>query len=185
MSLDACDKQLLNLIQNQFPLIIEPYKEIGRQLHISEAEVLERLQRMLDVGIIRRFGGVFDSRKLGYKGTLCALKVPAHRIEEVAQVVNRYPGITHNYLRDHGYNMWFTVLAETPDKVEKIVGEISAESGISDVLNLPAERFFKLMVHFKISEVDQDDRFGEKANPAPAVRLTPGTPPLRRTGKPI
>lgn len=182
MELDVLDKKLLNLTQAGLPLVEEPYKELGQQLDISEAEVLERLHRLKDQNIIRRLGGVFDSRKLGYKGTLCALKVPFQRIEEVAQVINRYPGITHNYLRHHPYNMWFTVLAQSPQQVTKILGEITKETGIDDVLNLPAESFFKLKVNFQMNEVEQHDRDGKTPGTGTPIRLTPSTSPLRRIG---
>ncbi|MEG6615469.1 AsnC family transcriptional regulator [Peptococcaceae bacterium 1198_IL3148] len=153
MKLDAIDKKLLNIVQTQFPITLAPYQEIAQELGITEQQVIDRLKRLMDTDIIRRFGGVFDSRKLGYKGTLCAIKVPNERIEEVAEVINSYPGITHNYLREHDYNMWFTVLADSPDKVEKILNQITAKTGITDILNLPAEKFFKVMVNFSIDEV--------------------------------
>ncbi|MBM7855570.1 DNA-binding Lrp family transcriptional regulator [Desulfohalotomaculum tongense] len=153
MKLDALDKKLLNLVQTDFPIVSRPYKELAEKLNITEEEVLSRLKRLMDADIIRRLGGIFDSRKLGYRGTLCAMKVPADRVDEVAAVVNSYPGITHNYLREHEYNMWFTILADSPQKVEKILQEISTETGITDILNLPAERFFKVMVNFELNGV--------------------------------
>ncbi|WP_031513667.1 AsnC family transcriptional regulator [Desulfofalx alkaliphila] len=153
MKLDAIDRKLLNMAQSNFPIVARPYKELGHRLGISEEQVIERLQRLKDEDYIRRLGGIFDSRKLGYKGTLCGIKVPAHRIDEVAAVVNSYPGITHNYLREGEYNMWFTVLANSPDKVKKILEEISEKTGITDILNLPSERVFKVLVNFELDEV--------------------------------
>lgn len=154
MKLDNLDKKLLNLVQTQFPIVARPYQEIAHQLNITEQEVIERLDQLMQGDIIRRFGGVFDSRKLGYKGTLCGMHVPEEQIEAVAQVINHYPGITHNYLRSHHYNMWFTVLAQSPQKVQQILDEITTKTGISAILNLPAERFFKVKVHFKLNEVN-------------------------------
>lgn len=153
MKLDTIDKKLLNMVQTQFPIVAEPYKEIAASLNITEQQVIERLEHLMQQDVIRRFGGVFDSRKLGYKGTLCGMHVPEEQIEAVAQVVNSYPGITHNYLRNHHYNMWFTVLADSPKRVQKILDEITAKTGITAILNLPSERFFKVMVNFELDEV--------------------------------
>jgi DNA-binding Lrp family transcriptional regulator len=153
--MDVIDKKLLNIVQTDFPIDVAPYQKLGEMVGISEEEVIFRLHQLKDNNIIRRLGGVFDSRKLGYKGTLCALKVPTDRIDEVAKVVNRYPGITHNYLRDHPYNMWFTILAESPEQVAKVLLEICEETGIKETLNLPAERFFKLKVNFKLAEANE------------------------------
>lgn len=150
MQLDHIDRRLLNLIQTDFPICPEPYRALGDTLGIPEQEVLNRLERLVQQDIIRRLGGVFDSRKLGYRGTLCAIKVPTHRIDEVAAIINSYIGITHNYLRDHEYNMWFTILARTPGKVERILKEIEEETGIQDIINLPSERFFKVLVSFDV-----------------------------------
>ncbi|GAB6180534.1 hypothetical protein JCM14036_18530 [Desulfotomaculum defluvii] len=152
MQLDHVDRHLLDVVQTDFPICTEPYKVIGERIGISEQEVLSRLERLMQQDVIRRLGGVFDSRKLGYKGTLCAIKVPSHRIDEVAEVVNSYIGITHNYLRDYEYNMWFTILAQSPEKVEHILSEIKQKTGINDVINLPSQRFFKVLVNFKVSK---------------------------------
>lgn len=153
MKLDALDKKLLNMVQTQFPIVPQPYLELANRLGVTEDEVINRLKRLTEGDVIRRLGGIFDSRKVGYKGTLCGIQVPEERIAEVAEVINSYPGITHNYLRDHQYNMWFTVLAYTPENLEKILNEIKAKTGIQEILNLPAERFFKVLVNFELDEV--------------------------------
>lgn len=153
MKLDETDRQLLNLIQSQFPVIPEPYRELAQKLRIDEAEVLERLDRLLREKVIRRLGGIFDSRKVGYCGTLCAVKVKPEMVEEVAAVVNGYPGVTHNYLREHDYNMWFTLLAESEARLKEIIGEISNCPGVIALVSLPAEKIFKIRVNFELSEV--------------------------------
>ena len=152
MQLDAIDKKLLNLVQVEFPVTARPYKEIAEKLNVTEQEVIDRMKHLLEEDIIRRFGGVFNSRRLGYKGTLCAMKVPEKRIEEVTDIVNSYVAITHNYLRDHEYNIWFTILTNSQEKTQKIIDEIIERTGITDVLNLPAEKFFKVWVSFKVDE---------------------------------
>lgn len=154
MQLDHLDRRLLNLVQSEFPICPQPYQVLAEQLGITEQEVLQRLERLMQQDVIRRLGGVFDSRKLGYKGTLCAVKVPQDRIDEVAAVINSYLGITHNYLRDHEYNMWFTILAQSPAKVEQILKEIKEKTGIEDIINLPSQRFFKVLVNFDVRDED-------------------------------
>lgn len=149
--LDDVDKRLLNIVQTRFPVVPEPYRELAGQLGLSEDEVIARLKRLVEAKVIRRLGAVFDSRKVGYQGTLCALKVPPERIAEVAAEVNRHPGVTHNYLRDHEYNMWFTVLAGTPEKVNAIVEEIKERTGIKECLLLPAVNIFKIRVNFELA----------------------------------
>lgn len=153
MKLDETDRQLLSLIQTQFPVVPEPYRELAEKLQISEAEVLERLARLLREKVIRRLGGIFDSRKVGYCGTLCVAKVEPEKISEVAAVVNDYPGVTHNYLREHDYNMWFTLLAGSEAKLNEIIENIRECAGVLDLISLPAERIFKIRVNFDLSEV--------------------------------
>ncbi|WP_027719420.1 AsnC family transcriptional regulator [Desulfovirgula thermocuniculi] len=152
MNLDNLDRQLLNLIQSKLPLTPEPYKELARALGSSEEEVINRIRGLIERGVIRRLGAIFDSRRVGYTGTLCALKVPPERIPEVAGIVNRLPGVTHNYLRDHPYNMWFTLLAESPEELNAAIEEIKRLTGIEDLLNLPAEKVFKIRVNFELEE---------------------------------
>lgn len=151
MSIDDLDRRLLNIIQMSFPLSVEPFKALADELGTTEEEVLNRVQKLKDMGIIRRIGGIFDSRKLGYKSTLCAMKVPEDRVEEVAAIVNSYTGVTHNYLREHDYNLWFTLIAPSQEDIEKIHEEMRAKTGC-EVRNLPATRFFKIKVNFNLEE---------------------------------
>ncbi|MFX4260636.1 AsnC family transcriptional regulator [Pelotomaculum propionicicum] len=150
MKTDQVDKKLLNLIQADFPLSPEPYREIGEALGITEEDVLARLRHMIDSGLIRRLGGIFDSGMMGYHSTLCAMKVDKNRIDEVAAVVNSHPGVTHNYLREHDFNMWFTVTAPSKEELDEIIFKIKRDTGIKDVLNLPAQKLFKIRVNFEL-----------------------------------
>lgn len=150
MSLDHTDRKILQVIQSNFPLAERPYLVIAEKVGISEQEVLERIGRMQEAGIIRRLGGLFDSRKLGYTGTLCAMRVPPEDIDRVAEIINSYQGVTHNYLRDHDYNMWFTLLANSETRIKAILDEIAQQTGISDILSLPSQRVFKVRVNFDI-----------------------------------
>ncbi|MGI9952951.1 AsnC family transcriptional regulator [Moorellaceae bacterium AZ2] len=154
--MDNLDRRLLNLIQQDFPITGRPYLEIGRRLNLSEGEVINRLEKLKRAGIIRRIGAVFDLRRLGYVSTLCALKVPPGRLKEVAEVVNSFPGITHNYLREHEYNMWFTLIGPSRQHLERIMEEIKERTGLTELLELPAERSFKIRVNFNL-EVRADN----------------------------
>ncbi|MHB1042746.1 MAG: siroheme decarboxylase subunit alpha [Eubacteriales bacterium] len=147
--IDEIDRRLLSLIQVNFPLVPEPYRELAALLGLNEKEVISRIGKLCESGVIRRLGGIFDSRRLGYSGTLCAMRVEPERIPEVAAAVNSFSGVTHNYLREHDYNMWFTVLAESPEKLKKILNEIRSRTGL-DVITLPAENIFKIRVNFDL-----------------------------------
>ena len=147
--LDNTDRRLLNLIQADFPLTPEPYRLLAGSLGLSEEEVLDRIGRMCEEGVIRRLGGIFDSRQMGYSGTLCAMRVEPERIGEVAGVVNAFPGVTHNYLREHDYNMWFTVIAESRARLDEILNAVRARTGL-EVITLPAENVFKIRVNFDL-----------------------------------
>jgi DNA-binding Lrp family transcriptional regulator len=166
MQLDYIDKKLLDIIQNQFPLSVEPYQDIASLLDTSEENVITRLKKLKDEKIIRRMGAIFDSRKIGYCSTLCAMIVPSNRVNEVAQIVNDYPGVTHNYLRDDEYNMWFTITARTQSAIDKITSEIQEKSDIRSLINLPAVHTFKIEVKFPmLDEKTENLDYGKLLNP--------------------
>lgn len=147
--LDSLDKAILNEIQSHFPIVSRPYAEVGDRVGAPEAEVMRRVQAMMESGVIRRIGANFTSRKLGYTSTLCAAHVPEERLAHFVEVVNRYPGVTHNYLRRHHFNVWFTLIAESVERLDQILAEISAASGV-EVLSLPAQEVFKIKVDFPV-----------------------------------
>ena len=150
MSMDSVDRTLLNEIQSNFPIVSRPYHELGKRLGLSEDNVIERINRLKDIGIIRRIGGNFNSRDLNFVSTLCAAKVPEDRINSFVDEVNRYPGVTHNYLRNDEYNIWFTFIAENMDYISKALKDIADKTGVHDILNLPAEKKFKIKVDFEV-----------------------------------
>lgn len=147
---DETDRKLINRLQTDFPVSVRPYWEIGQKLGITEAEVIDRLSRMQKNGTIRRIGANVVPKKLGYTSTLCAAQVPEAEIDRFAEVVNRNPGVTHNYLREHTYNVWFTVIAPSMEEIEQFLEEVKKETGVSKVLNLPAEKVFKLRAEFTV-----------------------------------
>ncbi|HSD94650.1 MAG TPA: AsnC family transcriptional regulator [Syntrophales bacterium] len=148
--MDEVDKKILNILQTRFPVLPEPFDAVGAELGISGDEVLERVKRLKENGVIRRIGAVFDSRKLGYTSTLCAARVPEKQIRSFVEVVNGYPGVTHNYRRSHEYNIWFTFIAPDPDALEKALAEIRHRTGITDVISMPAVRTFKINAAFEL-----------------------------------
>ncbi len=154
--MDKLDRDLLNIIQSHFPLTAEPYAELAGMLGTSAGEIIKRLEKLTENGTIRRLGSIFDSRGLGYTGTLCAMQVPPEMVEPVAEIVNGYSGVTHNYLRNHRYNMWFTLLAPDKKELGRIMEEIKARSGISEMISLPAVKTFKIKVNFHLMEGRDD-----------------------------
>ena len=150
-TLDTLDKKLLDIIQTGFPLVSRPYAELGARLDITEEEALERVRRMKDEGLIRRLGANFQSAKLGFRSTLCAAKVPEDRLDDFIEVVNAHPGVTHNYLREHAYNVWFTLIGPSWESVCDTLSGITARTGI-EILNLPATRLYKIRVDFQMEE---------------------------------
>lgn len=144
------DRKILNEIQSDFPITSRPYQELGKKLNLTEDEVLAAVRRLKEKGIIRRIGGNFHSSRLNFVSTLCAAKVPEEKIERFVERVNRYPGVTHNYLRNNTYNIWFTFIAEDINFIENALRDISDETGISEILNLPAEKMFKIKVDFDV-----------------------------------
>ena len=149
-SLDDIDKQILNRIQSNFPTDAKPFSKIADDLNLSSDVVIKKIQRMKENNIIRRIGGNFSPDKIGYKSTLCAAKVPEKGVKSFAKVVNSYSGVTHNYVREHDYNVWFTFIAKSTEIIENNLKEISTKTGIKGILNLPATNLFKISAQFKV-----------------------------------
>lgn len=146
--MDQRDKELLNVIQKDFPLSPRPFQEIGESLGMGEKEVIERLEALKSGGLIRRLGGVFDPGGLGYCSTLVALEVQGPEIEKIARAVNQFSQVTHNYQRDHRYNLWFTIIAGSPAEIKEIVGLVRCLPGVQSLLELPQVRRFKIETSF-------------------------------------
>jgi len=148
--MDAIDRKIINAIQSDFPISPQPYHDLGKQLHVPADEVLERVKALKAAGIIRRIGGNFHSHRLNYTSTLCAARVPEDKIDHFVEVVNNYPGVTHNYLRKHDYNVWFTFIASSMSSIEEALKEISKKTGVEEIYSLPAVRMFKIRVDFEV-----------------------------------
>lgn len=148
--MDPIDKQLLNLIQEDLPITAKPFADAAVRLGIGEAEVLDRIKRLREEGIIRRIGAVFDLRKLGFVSTLCAARVPEEKMAAFVKTVNDCPGVTHNYRREHEYNVWFTLIAPGEEELSALLAGIKLNAGIDDILSLRAVRTFKINARFEM-----------------------------------
>lgn len=149
--MDDVDKKLLNLIQKGLPIDSKPFLVLANKLQISEEETINRIKALKNWGYIRRVGGIFDSKKLGYCTTLCALCVPEKRIQEVADIINSYDEVTHNYIRHHHYNMWFTIIAYSKYRLEEIIDNIKIQTQIRKLISLPSTKLFKINATFDLS----------------------------------
>jgi DNA-binding Lrp family transcriptional regulator len=147
--LDSMDRKILNILQNDFPLTPHPYQDIAAMLAITEDEVIERISRIKNQGIIRRIGAILDSSRMGYYSTLCACQVEARRIDEVTGVINTYKGVTHNYVRDHQYNIWFTLTALSYEDALSIIQTIEESAGVK-VFSMPALKKYKIKVSLEM-----------------------------------
>lgn len=149
--MDATDKRILDIIQTGFPIASRPYEAIGREVGLTEAETLARVRALKGKGIIRRIGANFQSAKIGFKSTLCAASAPPEKIDAFIEAVNAHPGVTHNYLRYHPINIWFTMIGPSREAIAEALAGITAATGVS-ILNLPADRLFKIRVDFAMSD---------------------------------
>jgi DNA-binding Lrp family transcriptional regulator len=148
--LDETDKAILNRIQSDFPMTSRPYLAIAEELCLTEDVVVSRLKKLKKNGIIRRMGGNFVPEKLGFVSTLCAAVVPEEKIGSFTKVINRYSGVTHNYLRDGNFNVWFTFIAPSMKEIDSNLKQISKETGVKEIINLPATKVFKIKAHFDL-----------------------------------
>jgi siroheme decarboxylase len=147
-ALDAVDRAVINALQEGLPLTLAPYAEAAAALGIAEAELIERLKRLLDTGVLTRFGPFFDAAALGGAFCLCAMSVPEERFAAVAGAVNARPEVAHNYARAHALNMWFVLATETGDGIEATADAIEAETGLP-VYRFPKEEEF--FVGFRVA----------------------------------
>lgn len=149
--MDRTDKRLLDAIQTDFPIASRPYAVLGARLGLTEAETLARVRALREGGIIRRIGANFQSSRLGFTSTLCAASVPAADLDAFIEVINAHPGVTHNYLRDHRINVWFTMIGPSAEAIRQSLAAMTVATGVL-ILNLPADRLFKIRVDFAMND---------------------------------
>ena len=152
--LDETDKRLLNLMQGSFPLAERPYAEVARMAELSEDEVLRRTRRLLDERIIREITPIFDTRVLGYSSMLVAAKVDDENPWRAAKIINSHPGVSHNYLRDHDFNIWFTIATEpgSPLGLDGTLEVLQRLTGAESVRQLPTLRLFKIRMDLEMEK---------------------------------
>jgi siroheme decarboxylase len=152
--LDELDRRLLNLLQGSFPLAVRPFAEVARLAGTDEEEVLRRTRRLLDARIIRELTPIFDTRVLGYKSMLVAAKVDPENPHRAASIINSHPGVSHNYLRNHDFNLWFTIAVE-PDSRLGLEGTLEALqrlTGAQSMRQLPTLRLFKIRMDLEMEK---------------------------------
>ena len=150
--LDETDKKLLNLMQGSFALRPDPFEGVAELAGIAEAEVMERVQYLLDKRIIREVTPIFDTRALGYSSMLVAAKVDAEYPHRAAQFINSHPGVTHNYLRNHDFNLWFTLAVEPDSRLglDGTLDVMAAKTGAESIRQLPTLKLFKIRMDLEM-----------------------------------
>ena len=148
--MDKLDNRILQALQDNFPLSVEPYDVLAQELRIDCDLLWSRVQRMCEEGVIRRIGASLDSHKFGFKSTLAAISVPPERVEQAAELIARFPEVTHSYLRKDIFNIWFTIIAADDERLEYILHQVRSLLSLADsqILNLPVKRLFKLDARF-------------------------------------
>jgi len=156
--LDELDKRLLNLMQGSFPLAIRPYAHVAGLAEVEEDEVMRRVQRLLDERIVRQVTPIFDTRVLGYQSMLVAAKVDADNPHRAAKIVNSHPGVSHNYLRNHDFNMWFTLATEPGSKLglQGTLEVLQELTGAESVRQLPTLKLFKIRMDLEMEKGTKD-----------------------------
>ncbi len=152
--LDDDDRKLLNLMQGHFPIARRPFQHVAELAGLTEADVMERAQRLLDGRIIREITPIFDTRALGYESMLVAAKVDAEHPHRAAKVINSHPGVTHNYLRNHDFNLWFTLAVEpgSPLGMQGTLDVLQQATGAESIRQLPTLKLFKIRMDLEMVE---------------------------------
>lgn len=147
--MDQLDRDIINTLQQGFPICEQPYAEVAARLGSSEEELLTRLHRLLDKGLLSRFGPMYHAERMGGGLTLAAMSIPEEVFDPVSEQVNRYPEVAHNYQRDHTLNMWFVLATETPGQIDEVIAEIEQQTGYP-VYNMPKEHEFFIGLRFAV-----------------------------------
>jgi siroheme decarboxylase len=156
--LDELDKRLLNLMQGSFPIAPRPYQHVAERSGITEAAAIARVQELIEERIIRQVTPIFDTRALGYSSMLVAAKVDPENPWRAANVINQHPGVSHNYLRNHEFNIWFTIATEpdSPLGLERTLEVLAQEAGAESVRQLPTLKLFKIRMDLEMEGSTQD-----------------------------
>jgi len=136
--MDTIDRAIINTLQNGFPICPSPYKKVAQSLGLTEQDLIERIQVLLDNGTLSRFGPMYHAEQMGGALTLAALKVPKDNFDNIAEIINAFPEVAHNYAREHALNMWFVLATETPEKIQQVINDIETQTKLK-VYNMPKE----------------------------------------------
>ena len=147
--MDAINRAIINTLQLGFPISERPYKEAAQSLGIDERELIQRLQTMLADKRLSRFGPLYHAERMGGGLSLCAMAVPEEDFDKVAEQVNSFPEVAHNYARDHDLNMWFVLATETPQRIDEVLKEIQTRT-CCPVYNMPKKQEFFVGLHFEV-----------------------------------
>lgn len=175
---DATSRQLLDLMQEDFPLVDRPYAALGERLGISEAEALERLREARAAGVVRQICAIYDTKALGYSSALVAMSVAPERLARAAAVINAHPGVSHNYKRNHDFNMWFTVAMPPGEDLDAVIDRLHVLAGAESTRPMPTLNLFKIGVTLDMSGARDMTARGapeyteERRNAAAAFGLT-------------
>lgn len=163
--MDATTRVLLDRIQRSFPIVSSPYQALSEGLGIGESDVRERLGLLKKQNLLRQISAIFNTGALGYRSSLVAMAVPEDRLDPAVNAINRYPGVSHNYLRPGAYNMWFTIAVPPGQSLRQTVGGLAAAAGGWPTLILPALRKYKLAVVLDVLEEAEGDAANELIEP--------------------
>lgn len=174
--LDALDRQILDRLQRAFPLVPEPFETLAQGLRIEPEEVLRRIASLKEMKLVRQISAIFNTGALGYRTSLVAMAVSDEKLEHASKVVNRYPGVSHNYLRPGRYNMWYTIAVPPGHCLQETVSGVALEAGGWPTLILPALKKYKLAVVLDVLDEGEADSCQEEAAPSlvtPSVHFVP------------
>ena len=146
--MDQLDRNIINRLQEGFPVCDQPYAGIARELAIEEDMLIERLSKLLACGQLSRFGPMFNVEKMGGAYSLVAMKVPDSRFDEITAIVNRFPEVAHNYKRNHVFNLWFVLATDSPGQLDSVLEKIRNETGLA-VYDMPKVKEYRLGTRFQ------------------------------------
>ena len=146
--LDLINRKILNIIQSSFPLVDEPFRDVGEALDINESDVIRRIGEMKDQNVVRQISAIFDTRKLGYKTVLVAMRLAPDELDAGAQRINEHPGVSHNYARVGDFNLWFTLAVGPEESLEDTVSAMARDTNAQAYRLMPTIKFFKIGVNF-------------------------------------
>ncbi len=147
--MDNIDRNIINNLQGNFPICENPYAQVAEQLNITETELIQRIEKLLEQGMLSRFGPMYHAERLGGGLTLAAIKVPVADFEKVTEQVNEFPEVAHNYAREHELNMWFVLATERPEQIDSIIAAIEAKTGLH-VYNMPKQTEYYIGFQIKV-----------------------------------